>query len=114
MYVKAGHAVILNQSIIHYSPPNNSDKIRKAVTAGIKSKGAPMIFHYKDHSIDSATIERFSMPEDFLIGFENFMKDISQRPKMGTSVGFIEYAYRPMQRDHDQKPYKESQRSKRE
>ncbi|MES2622258.1 MAG: phytanoyl-CoA dioxygenase family protein, partial [Bacteroidota bacterium] len=32
MYVKAGEAVILNQSTIHYSPPNRSTKIRKAIT----------------------------------------------------------------------------------
>ena len=91
MYVKAGEAVILNQSVIHYSPPNHSDKIRKAITAGIKSIGAPMIFHYKDNSNPSMQIERFSMPENFLIGFENFAQDISLRPKMGNSDGFIDF-----------------------
>jgi hypothetical protein len=57
MYVKAGEAVILNQSVIHYSPPNRSSKIRKAITAGVKSKGAPTIFHYKDTSNVAAKIE---------------------------------------------------------
>ena len=41
MYVKAGEAVILNQSVIHYSPPNRSGKIRKAITAGVKPKAPP-------------------------------------------------------------------------
>ena len=45
--VKAGTAVILDHSVIHYSPPNRSSKTRKAITAGIKSKDAQMYFHYK-------------------------------------------------------------------
>src|SRR5690606_6277030 len=48
--VKAGEAVILNQSIIHYSPPNISGEIRKAITAGVKTKDAQMMFHYKDEN----------------------------------------------------------------
>ena len=31
------------------------------------------------------------MPENFLIGFENFAQDISLRPKMGDSDGFIDF-----------------------
>lgn len=91
MCVKAGEAVILNQSVIHYSPPNRSDKIRKAITAGVKSKGAPMKFHYSDSSKNNSQVEVFDMPEDFLISFENFAKDIFERPKMGSSAGFIDY-----------------------
>lgn len=91
MYVKAGEAVILNQSVIHYSPPNRSDKIRKAITAGVKSKGAPMQFHYKAPDGNENKIEAFSMPEDFLISFDDFYKDIFERPKLGQSVGYIDY-----------------------
>jgi len=90
MRVKAGEAVILNQSVIHYSSPNKSDKIRKAITAGVKSKGAPMRFHYKAPEAENK-VEVFDMPEDFLISFENFAKDIFERPKMGQSKGFIDY-----------------------
>jgi hypothetical protein len=92
MYVKAGEAVILNQSVIHYSPPNRSDKIRKAITAGVKSKGAPMKFHYKSADVNDGKIEAFAMPEDFLISFENFYTDIFERPKVGESTGFKEYS----------------------
>jgi hypothetical protein len=90
MHVKAGEAVILNQSTIHYSPPNHSNKIRKAITAGVKSKGAPMRFHYFNQEKKGA-LEVFDMPEDFLISFENFYTDIFERPKMGSSAGFVDY-----------------------
>ena len=91
-YVKAGQAVILNQSVIHYSPPNRSDKIRKAITAGVKSAGAPMKFHYKAADKSDGKVEVFAMPEDFLISFENFSTDIFERPKMGESSGYTDYS----------------------
>lgn len=89
MEVKAGTAVILNQSVIHYSPPNNSNAIRKAITAGIKSKGAQMYFHYKVPDKDE--LEVFAMDDDFLISFKDFATDIGQRPYLGKSVGFKPY-----------------------
>ncbi len=50
-----------------------------------------MKFHYYDSKKNDATLEVFDMPEDFLISFENFYKDIFERPKMGTSSGFVNY-----------------------
>lgn len=90
MYVKAGEAVILNQSVIHGSASNRSDKIRKAITAGVKTKGAQMYFHYKVPEKDE--LEVFAMDDDFLISFKDFAKDIGQRPYLGKSVGFKPYS----------------------
>lgn len=92
LIVNAGDAVILNQSLIHYSPPNVSGKIRKAITAGVKTKEAQMIFHYKDQNRSDDSIEKFEMEDDFFIQFENFFKDIYKRPKMGKSIGSINYS----------------------
>ena len=72
MYVKAGQAVILNQSVIHFSTPNNSNEIRKAITAGVKSKDAQMYFHYKVS--EKEELEVFEMEDDFLISFNNFFE----------------------------------------
>lgn len=103
MCVKAGEAVILNQSVIHYSRANRSNKIRKAITAGVKSKGTSMQFHYKDNSKNEDVIEVFEMPENFLISFKNFASDIFQRPTMGVSKGFKEYHMPQFSRDELQK-----------
>lgn len=89
MYVKAGEAVILNQSVIHYSVPNRSQEVRKAITAGVKSKASQMYFHYKVP--DRNELEVFKMDDDFLISFNNFFEDIQKRPYLGESVGFIPY-----------------------
>ncbi len=77
---KAGEAIILNQSIIHYSSSNNSDTLRIAITSGVKSKNAPMLFHYKNENNE---IEQYEMQEDFLLSFDDFKKDIYQKPKNG-------------------------------
>lgn len=91
MNAKAGEAVILNQSLVHYSPPNLSGKIRKAITAGIKTKGAPMQFFYKDKDPNHHELDVYKMDEDFLIRFDNFGKDIFEPPKHGEKVGKIAY-----------------------
>ncbi|NBR13088.1 MAG: hypothetical protein EBQ94_13950 [Flavobacteriales bacterium] len=89
--VKAGTAVVLSQSLIHYSPSNKSSKIRKAITAGLKTKDSQMIFHFKDPNKTENVLEKFEMDDDFFIQFENFFEDIYKRPEVGKSVGFIEY-----------------------
>ncbi len=90
--VPAGTAVVLNQSLIHYSPPNRSDKIRKAITSGVKTKGAQMIFHFKEAGAADNLIEKFEMDDDFFIHFEDFFKDIYKRPTVGKSIGMVEYS----------------------
>jgi hypothetical protein len=89
MLVTAGTAVILNQSVIHYSPSNTSQHIRKAITAGVKSAGAQMRFHYKVP--DQDVLEVFEQQDDFLIRFDNFISDIGQRPKIGNFIGELPY-----------------------
>lgn len=97
MEVKAGTAVILNQSVIHYSPPNRSDKVRKAITAGIKSGGAQMYFHYKEP--DREELEVREMNDDFLIRFENFYEAIMQRPVQGSPIAPIPYVSPILERE---------------
>ena len=87
MEVKAGTAVILNQSVIHYSPANTSTKIRKAITAGVKSDCAQMYFHYK--APGSELLEVFEVPDNFFLTFKDFIADMGKRPYWGKSIGFM-------------------------
>ncbi len=100
LHVKAGEAVVLNQSLIHYSPPNRSGRIRKAITAGVKTKDAPMIFAYQDMEGDRTSIELFAADDDFLIRFDNFFENVFQRPKMKQSLGMRAYAVPQLERSH--------------
>ena len=91
MNAKAGEAVILNQSLVHYSPPNRSGKIRKAITAGVKTAHTPMKFFFKNPEKKSDTLEVYEMDENFLIMFDDFAKDIFATPKHGKFVKEIPY-----------------------
>jgi len=83
--VSAGEAVILNQAIIHYSKANKTGQTRIAITTGIKSSDAPMLFHYWDKK-KPGEIEVFEQEDDFLIKFENFHQSIFLRPSIGRSI----------------------------
>jgi ectoine hydroxylase-related dioxygenase (phytanoyl-CoA dioxygenase family) len=86
--VKAGEAVILNQALIHASPPNLSNEVRLAITTGVKTAGAPMQFHYV---CGEGQLEVFAMDDDFLLRFEDFHHDIYDRPKFGKSLGVVPF-----------------------
>lgn len=93
MNAKAGEAVILNQSIVHYSPPNKSDTIRVAITSGVMSAAPKMNFHYRSAEMkERGEIEVIEMQDDFLISFENFFEKIYERPVMGKGVGSKKYS----------------------
>jgi hypothetical protein len=99
MKVKAGQSVVLNQRLIHYSPPNLSNKIRIAITSGVKTKDAQMVFHYRDSAAIDDTIEVFEQDDDFLISFDDFYKDIMNRPYLGRPVGTIKYKIPDLSKD---------------
>ncbi|MFN8276302.1 MAG: phytanoyl-CoA dioxygenase family protein [Chitinophagales bacterium] len=84
---KAGEAIILNQSLLHYSAPNQTNEVRIAITSGIKTASAPMQFYFQEKE----SIECFEMPEDFLLAFKDFQRDIYTRPSNGRSMGFVNY-----------------------
>ncbi len=94
--VRAGQAVVLNQALIHASPPNMSAQVRLAITTGIKTAGAPMRFHYASAPEE---LEVFAMDEDFLLAFDDFYKDIYERPKIGASRGTIPFVQQNPGRD---------------
>lgn len=84
--VKATEAIVLNQAVIHYSKPNKTNELRLALTTGIKSEAAPMLFHYWNKEKPDE-IEQFRQEDDFLLRFTNFHQTIFQRPVTGESTG---------------------------
>lgn len=86
----ATEAIVLNQAIIHYSKANKTKDTRVAITTGIKTKDAPMLFHYWDKE-NPGVIEAFKQEDTFLINFENFHQSIFKRPAMGESIGIKDF-----------------------
>ncbi|MBI3519102.1 MAG: phytanoyl-CoA dioxygenase family protein [Bacteroidetes bacterium] len=103
-YLKAGQAVIFDQSIIHYSPANKSDKTRPVINTFITHKDAEIQIYYWDKN-ERCEIEVFHQAPDFMTNFDNFGHDIFSRPKIGNSAGFVKYDFPKITRELLQKEY---------
>ena len=90
--VEAGTAIFLNQSVIHYSSANKSDSIRKAITAGVKTKGSPMLMHYLNEKTNE--IETYRQSNNFLLEFDDFGAALKNKPQgqLISSIPFIPVA----------------------
>jgi hypothetical protein len=91
--VKAGQAVIFDQSIIHYSPPNYSDKIRIVTNTYFTHKDAEFRTYFWEPSMGENHVEGFAQDDNFMLDYEQFGENIRQRPKVGQSLGLIPYNF---------------------
>jgi len=91
-YLKAGEAIIFDQSIMHYSPPNLSSIERPVINTFVAHKDAKIRTCYWDKKMQNQ-IEIFEHDEDFLKKFENFGHNIFSRPTIGRSLGLFAYNF---------------------
>ena len=92
-YLKAGEAIIFDQSIIHYSPPNLSATERPVINTFVAHKDAKIKICYWDKETYGNTIEVFEQDDDFLEKFENFGHNIFAKPSIGKSLGKVPYDF---------------------
>lgn len=91
-YLKAGQAIIFDQSIIHFSPANTSKAARPVINTFITHKDAGIRICYWD-KIKKNEIEIFEQASDFMVNFQNFGHDIFSRPSIGTSIGYVPFDF---------------------
>ena len=91
-YLKAGQALIFDQSIIHYSPANKSGKVRPVINTFVTHKDAGIQICYWD-KVRKNEIEIFVQEPDFMVNFQNFGHDIFSRPSIGRSKGFVPFDF---------------------
>jgi len=103
-YLKAGQAIIFDQSIIHYSPPNLSEVVRPVINTFVTHKHAAIRICYWDKE-KTDSIEIFDQQEDFMVNFQNFGHDIFNKPSIGTSAGFFPYDFPKISTDLLKKEY---------
>tara|TARA_B110000908_G_C10225173_1_gene437546 strand:+ start:1034 stop:1933 length:900 start_codon:yes stop_codon:yes gene_type:complete len=93
LYLKAGEAVIFDQSIIHWSLPNLSDEIRPVTNTYFTHKEATFRICYYDKEKEPNKVEVFAQDDTFMTNFEQFGENIFDRPKIGKSLGFFDYDF---------------------
>lgn len=87
LFLKAGQAVIFDQSIMHYSPPNLSEEVRPVINTFVSHQDARIIISWTHPEQMPGKVERFLQAEDFMMNFKNFGHDIFSRPDIGESLG---------------------------
>ena len=90
--VKAGEAVVFNQSILHFSPPNLSSKPRVVTNIYITHLETRFRTYYWESSYGHQ-VEEFEQSAEFMRDFEQFGVNIRQRPQVGNSLGMQPYHF---------------------
>ena len=75
--LKAGEAIVFSHALLHASPPNLSKEPRIAVTYGLVSKNAQLLFY---HKTKEGEVEQYEVGEDF---FQKYNIQIGQKPQNG-------------------------------
>ena len=94
-YLKAGQAVIFDQSIIHFSPPNTGNDIRIVTNVYFTHTDARFVICYTDKNNPEwkNKVELFSQDLSFMTNYEQFGANIYGRPQMGKSLGPVSYTH---------------------
>jgi hypothetical protein len=92
LYLKAGEAVFFDQSIIHYSDANLSDEVRIVTNTYFTHKDAAFRTAYWNKDFGKK-VELFDQADTFMTDFEQFGHNIHDRPKIGTSLGLVDYDF---------------------
>lgn len=92
IYLKAGEAIIFDNSILHFSPINKSEKIRIATNIFVTHKDAMITICY--HDKEKNKIELFEQEDTFFTAYKQFGNDANMlRPQIGRSIGFRDYDF---------------------
>lgn len=92
LYLKAGEAVVFDQSILHWSKPNLSNNLRPVTNTYFTHKDARYQICYLDPK-EPKKVEVFEQSDSFMTDFEQFGENIYDRPKIGKSLGRFDYNF---------------------
>lgn len=68
--LKVGQAVVLDDSVVHWSYPNKSEQIRKAVQLIMVPKEVEHIYHYYDTEGETPKVKMFEVDKSFFYKFK--------------------------------------------
>lgn len=92
--LKKGEMLALDDSIIHWSYPNVSDRARVAVQLIMVPQGVPHIYYfYDDEAPGHPMMDLYEVDRHFFFGF-----NCKARPETLTKIGRVPYRYRPIAR----------------
>jgi ectoine hydroxylase-related dioxygenase (phytanoyl-CoA dioxygenase family) len=88
---KAGDCIILDDSILHYSPENSTNELRLAIQLICVPNEFPSIHYYMDPSISKSEISVLEVSDDFYMEFNPWKKPEGQKV-----IKKIPFKYQPI------------------
>ncbi|MCB9234517.1 MAG: phytanoyl-CoA dioxygenase family protein [Bacteroidia bacterium] len=86
--LKAGEAVIWEHRVVHWSPPNQSDRARVAATIILVPEAAEVFHYWRNDHLPFDQVEQFAVSHDFFMEY-----DILAGPKGQRSLGVKNYHF---------------------
>lgn len=105
LFLKAGQAVVFDQSILHWSKPNLSNEVRPVTNTYFTNKEARFQICYFDKNAEGK-VEIFSQDDTFMTNFEQFGENIYDKPTIGSSRGMFDYNFPLLTKEDLEKRYK--------
>jgi ectoine hydroxylase-related dioxygenase (phytanoyl-CoA dioxygenase family) len=82
--VKAGELLLFDSAIAHFSPSNLSNEPRLTVMTNLIHKSAEFMLYFGNETNE---VDSYSVPNDFLVNYDDFKKDYNAPPKGSTYYG---------------------------
>jgi hypothetical protein len=89
--IPVGKAVILDDSIVHYSAPNRTNELRLAIQLICIPSELPSIHYHKNPTAQNSKIEVLKVDREFYMHFNPW-----QVPKNVKKISEIDFVYRPL------------------
>ncbi len=74
MNIKAGEAIVLDDSIVHYSAVNKTDGLRLAIQLILVPQEEPSIHYHMNSAKSNTKVEVLQVDKDFYMGFNPWMQ----------------------------------------
>ena len=94
MPVKAGHAILFNQAVLHYSAHNLSPIARPAIINIVTSTQAQHIMYAQSQTPDLLDI--YSVKDDYMQHYQSFFEDSLKVPADAQKIGTQQTDHRPI------------------
>ena len=91
---KAGTAVVLDDSIVHYSNSNQTDHLRLAIQLILIPSEFPSVHYHMDPGVDDKKVHVLEVDADFYMSFNPWLK-----PKNVKTIGELPFQFKPMTED---------------
>ncbi|MBL4585551.1 MAG: phytanoyl-CoA dioxygenase family protein [Flavobacteriales bacterium] len=97
--IKAGEAIILDDSIVHYSHPNTTKDLRIAIQLILIPNEMPSIHYHMNQQVSTQTVNVLEVEQDFYMGFNPWKqptgaKKISERKFVARDLTYAEFKER--------------------